>query len=95
MHATLSLRIAASLIMLIGALVLPWWMAMALGAAFLFAFRTFFEFPFVFLALDLLYGGATHTAFGIPYFLSVASLALYALSIYLKRRLLLYQLSHA
>jgi hypothetical protein len=84
-------RIIAALVMVASLLWGYWWLTWSLAIVFLFVFPSYYEILFWGIAYDALYGLPIPQFNNFQYVFSCASIALFLISIYLRKLLLAYE----
>jgi hypothetical protein len=83
-------RLLATAVLFLITLFFPWWFTFLVGVFLVFRFDFYFEFVLVSFFIDAVFGGAADRFYGLPYFLTLLSFLILLSSVFLRRRLLIY-----
>ena len=81
------MRVLVDILLVLGALLLPWWLALAVSVGFFFVFPRFYELLFIALLIDLLYGIPLERFKDFQFVLSLSTGVLFLLLTTFKKRM--------
>lgn len=80
-------RVVADLLLMTGAFFLPWWVVLLCASVLFFVFDRFFELFFLAFLMDLLYAVPLARFGQFEFVLSLASVPLYGILVFIKKRM--------
>ncbi len=80
-------RAVADILLVAAAFFLPWWVVLLCAGILFFAFDRFFEFFFIAFLMDLLYAVPLSRFGRFEFVLSLASIPLYGILMFVKKRM--------